>query len=50
MKSNKRMTLRFSCTEIFVQQHQSCHGTGEAGNLNVNFSKQGEHGEFAKIY
>ena len=27
---------------------QSCHGTGETGNLKVHFSRQGKHREFPK--
>ena len=29
---------------------KGCHGTGKIGNLDVHFSRQGEHREFAKIY
>ena len=27
---------------------QGCHGTGKTGNLEVHFSRQGKHREFAK--
>ena len=28
---------------------QGGHGTGKTGNLAVNFSRQGKHGEFSKF-
>ena len=32
------------------QLEQGGHGTGKTGNLDVHFSRQGKHREFAKKY
>ena len=35
-------------SDLIVMQDQGCHGTGKTGNLEVPFSRQGKHREFAK--
>ena len=51
-------SVRYDCDNFYTLSvrilqlylNQGCHGTGKTGNLNVHFSRQGKHREFAKKY
>ena len=40
---------QFTCHIRWSRSRQGGHGTGKAGNLAVNFSRQGKHREFSKF-
>ena len=48
----KRDTMLISILVFLLKMSltQGCHGTGKTGNLEVHFSRQGKHRDFAKKY
>ena len=48
-KMRTRVRKLISGWHLCQKENQGGHGTGKAGNLAVNFSRQGKHREFSKF-